>query len=61
MLFSNERRIIAQDLNHIQEKKRYFCFGKANNESKIFGAGYWRKGEKIYEQRINIQISHLEI
>jgi len=28
MLFSNERRIIAQDLNHIQEKKRYFCFSK---------------------------------
>ena len=60
--FADENRIIAQDLNHSQDEKRYFCFGKVDDEIitvrfvyrdsrvRIFGAGYWRKGKKIYEQ-----------
>jgi len=59
--FSDERRIIAEDLEHSQDEKRYFCFAKVddeiitvrfvyrNNKIRIFGAGYWRKGKKIYE------------
>ncbi|HIP61091.1 MAG TPA: BrnT family toxin [Sulfurovum sp.] len=60
--FLDESRIIAEDLDHSQDEKRYFCFGKVdneiitvrfvyrNNKIRIFGAGYWRKGKKTYEQ-----------
>ncbi len=59
--FLDVNRIIAQDLEHSQDEKRYFCFGNVdgeiitvrfvyrNNKIRIFGAGYWRKGKKIYE------------
>ena len=55
--------IIAEDLNHSQKEKRYYCFGKVGNEIitvrftyrgsviRIIGAGYWRKGRKIYESQ----------
>ena len=60
--FLDKNRIIAQDLEHSQDEKRYFCFGKVDgevitvrfvyrkNKIRIFGAGYWRKGKKIYEE-----------
>jgi len=60
--FLDKDRIIAKDLEHSQEEERYFCFGKVdggimtvrfvyrNGKIRIFGAGYWRKGKKIYEQ-----------
>lgn len=60
--FFDEKRIIAQDLDHSQDEKRYFCFGKIDDKVvtvrfiyrsgkiRIFGAGYWRKGKKIYEK-----------
>ncbi len=59
--FSDPDRIIAEDLNHSQKEKRYYCFGKIREEImtvrftyrtgiiRIIGAGYWRKGRKIYE------------
>ena len=61
--FFDVNRIIAEDLDHSQKEKRYFCFGKVNdgiltvrftyrkNFIRIIGAGYWRKGRKIYEQK----------
>ncbi len=62
--FLDESRVIAEDLSHSQDEKRYFCFGMNQDKSgiltvrftyrqgkiRIFGAGYWRKGKKIYEQ-----------
>jgi uncharacterized DUF497 family protein len=60
--FEDSNRIIAQDLNHSFDESRYFCFGKVDggiltvrftyrkNTIRIFGAGYWRKGKKTYEQ-----------
>jgi uncharacterized protein len=60
--FSDDHRIIAEDLEHSQDEKRYFCFGKVDGEIltvrftyrdnviRIFGAGYWRKGKKTYEE-----------
>ena len=62
--FLDENRVIAKDLNHSSEEVRYFCFGKdkEGNEIltirftyrkqriRIIGAGYWRRGKKIYEQ-----------
>lgn len=67
--FFDQQRLIAEDLDHSQFEKRYYCFGK-NQEGtgiltvrftyrdstiRIIGAGYWRKGKKIYEQTHQIQ------
>lgn len=62
--FADERRLIAEDRSHSQDEKRYFCFGFNQDKSgiltvrftyrnsliRIIGAGYWRKGRKLYEQ-----------
>lgn len=60
--FFDPKRLIAEDLDHSHQEKRYFCFGKVgdgimtvrftyrDNVIRIIGAGYWRKGRKIYEQ-----------
>jgi uncharacterized DUF497 family protein len=54
--------VIAEDLSHSSSEQRYFCFGEVDGgvmtvrftwragRIRIFGAGYWRKGKKIYEQ-----------
>ncbi|MDI1342221.1 BrnT family toxin [Polaromonas sp.] len=61
-VFSDARRVIAEDLDHSTTEKRYFCFGEVNGgiltvrftwrdgAIRIFGAGYWRKGKAIYER-----------
>ncbi|MDZ7753999.1 MAG: BrnT family toxin [Gammaproteobacteria bacterium] len=62
--FLDERRVIAQDLSHSQGEFRYYCFGLDREGTgvltvrftfragriRIFGAGYWRKGRKVYER-----------
>ena len=62
--FLDHNRVIAKDLNHSNDEDRYFCFGKdregkgiltvrftyRNQRIRIIGAGYWRRGKKIYEQ-----------
>jgi uncharacterized DUF497 family protein len=57
------RRVIAEDLDHRGTEPRYFCFGQVGDgvmtvrftwrggHIRIFGAGYWRKGKRIYEQQ----------
>ena len=66
--FFDSNRVIAEDLVHSQTEKRYYCFGLNEQGSgiltvrftyrsrciRIFGAGYWRKGKKIYEQNNSI-------
>jgi uncharacterized protein len=61
--FFDPRRVIAEDLEHSGAERRYFCFGKVGEgvltvrftyrkgRVRIFGAGYWRKGKRIYEQQ----------
>ncbi len=61
--FFDRRRVIAEDLEHSSGEARYFCFGKVadgvmtvrftwrDERIRIFGAGYWRRGKKIYEQQ----------
>ena len=61
--FADPNRIIAEDLTHSQKEKRYYCFGKVSDGIvtvrftyrvsviRIIGAGYWRKGKKIYENQ----------
>ena len=60
--FLDPKRVIAEDIEHSRNEKRYYCFGKVNGAVmtvrfiykgrivRIFGAGYWRKGRKIYEK-----------
>ena len=61
--FFDPRRVIAEDLEHSGAEPRYFCFGAVGGgvmtvrftyragRIRIFGAGYWRKGKRIYEQQ----------
>ena len=62
-VFFDPRRVIAEDLDHSETEQCYFCFGQVGGgvmtvrftwregRIRIFGAGYWRKGKKIYEQQ----------
>ena len=61
--FFDPRRVIAEDLEHGSAERRYFCFGRVAGDVltvrftyraeriRIFGAGFWRKGKRIYEQQ----------
>ena len=62
--FFDPARMILTDNKHSATEKRYFCIGKTADDGiatirftirqgriRIFGAGYWRKGEKIYDKR----------
>lgn len=61
--FFDENRVVLLDRGHSSIENRYFCIGKTTNGGiatvrftirnghiRIIGAGYWRKGKKIYEQ-----------
>ncbi|MBI9086881.1 MAG: BrnT family toxin [Desulfobacterales bacterium] len=60
--FADDRRIILEDVVHCVDEKRYFCIGETScgvatvrfvwrgKKIRIFGAGYWRKGKKLYEK-----------
>ena len=60
-------RVIAEDLAHSTGEKRYFCFGRVGggiltvrftlreDAIRILGAGYWRKGRRIYEEQNSLQ------
>jgi uncharacterized protein len=59
--FADPRRVIAEDVSHSGQEKRYYCFGEVaggiltvrftlrDDVIRIIGAGYWRKGKAIYE------------
>ena len=61
--FADPNRVILEDLEHSEDEKRYFCLGEVAEgivtvrftvrakTIRIFGAGYWRKGRKIYEEQ----------
>ena len=59
--FADPRRVIAEDATHSATEPRYYCFGAVgggvitvrftyrSGVIRIIGAGYWRKGKRIYE------------
>jgi len=62
--FFDNKRVILQDKKHSSAEKRFFCIGKTedggiatvrftirNGHIRIIGAGYWRKGKKIYDKQ----------
>lgn len=64
--FADVKRIITADLTHRSIETRYYCLGNVdgevmtvrftirNRKIRIFGAGYWRKGRRIYEETHSI-------
>ena len=64
--FADPRRVIAEDLSHSSSEKRYYCFGEVaggiltvrftyrEGVIRIFGAGYWSKGKRIYDRENQI-------
>ena len=64
--FADPNRVIAKDLGHGDEEERFYCFGRLgegiatvrftyrDEVIRIFGAGYWRKGKRIYERENQI-------
>jgi uncharacterized DUF497 family protein len=67
MAFADPKRVILEDLEHSKSERRYYCLGEVaegimtvrfthrENVIRIFGAGYWRKGKKLYERENKIQ------
>ena len=65
--FADPNRVILEDLDHSTESElRYYCLGNVAGgiltvrftyrEQKILiiGAGYWRRGKRIYEKQNQI-------
>jgi uncharacterized DUF497 family protein len=62
LAFADPHRVIAEDLSHSKSEKRYYCFGRVGDGVltvrftyraqviRILGAGYWRRGKRVYEQ-----------
>lgn len=60
--FLDPNRVIAEDISHSTEEQRFYCSGRIgdgivtvrftyrSNVIRIYGAGYWRKGKKLYEK-----------
>ena len=66
--FLDEHRVIAKDVAHSKKEERFYCFGRnkedtgvftvrftyRNQRIRIIGAGYWRRGKKVYEKANSI-------
>jgi uncharacterized DUF497 family protein len=61
--FEDPNRIIAPDKTHSLNENRFYCIGKVGDSIltvrftfrgviiRIYGAGRWRKGKKVYEEK----------
>jgi uncharacterized protein len=66
LAFLDPGRVIAKDLSHSQGEPRFYCFGDTGggiltvrftyrgNVIRIIGAGYWRRGKRIYEAKSQV-------
>lgn len=64
--FADTQRVILADDEHSTDEERFYCLGRVgegiltvrftyrNKVIRIFGAGYWRKGKKLYEEQNHI-------
>ena len=64
--FLDPRRVIARDVAHSRSEPRFYCFGHVTdgvltvrftyrgNIIRIIGAGYWRRGKRLYEAHSKI-------
>ena len=63
---ADPNRVIAKDITHSDDEDRFYCFGQVgegiatvrftyrDDVIRIIGAGYWRKGKRIYEHENQI-------
>ena len=66
LAFADPHRVIEEDLEHSEDEPRFFCYGRVgggiltvrftyrSGMIRIVGAGYWRKGKRIYERENQI-------
>ena len=66
LAFLDSNRVILEDVSHSQKEKRFYCIGQVSEgiltvrftyrdkQIRIIGAGYWRKGKRIYEKQNTI-------
>jgi uncharacterized DUF497 family protein len=66
--FLDPLRVIVEDVGHSSDENRFYCMGKVGEgiitvrftyrgdsiRIIIIGAGYWRKGKRIYEKENKI-------
>lgn len=64
--FLDPQRVIAEDVAHSSEEDRFYCMGRVDDSImtvrftyrgdviRIYGAGYWRQGRKVYEEQNKI-------
>ncbi|MCC7253072.1 BrnT family toxin [Hyphomicrobium sp.] len=64
--FLDPARVIARDMGHSEAEQRFYCFGQVpdgiltvrftyrGKVIRIIGAGFWRRGKKLYEIRNKI-------
>ena len=66
LVFLDTKRVIARDKRHSSSEQRFYCLGMVEGgiltvrftyrteKIRIIGAGYWRKGKKLYEAQNQI-------
>jgi uncharacterized DUF497 family protein len=64
--FFDPHRVIVEDVDHSSEEERFYCIGRVGegimtvrftyrgHVIRIYGAGYWRKGRRMYENKNKI-------
>jgi uncharacterized protein len=65
--FLDPLRVTVEDVRHSSDEVRFYCVGRVSEGIitvrftygggviRIIGAGYWRKGKRIYEKENQIQ------
>jgi uncharacterized protein len=65
-VFMDAHRVIIRDIGHSAQEERYHCFGRVEDgvltvrftyrgdKIRMIGAGYWRKGRDVYEEKNRI-------
>ncbi|GMO65363.1 MAG: BrnT family toxin [Treponemataceae bacterium] len=65
--FYDKNKIVIKDTKHSKREDRFFCFGavdgkvatvrftRRNGSIRIIGAGFWRKGREVYEEKNDLQ------
>jgi uncharacterized DUF497 family protein len=66
LAFLDPNRVMARDTRHSQAEQRFYCFGWVSegiltvrftyrgNVVRIIGAGFWRRGKKLYEDHSKV-------